>query len=479
MVHSPSFRRRQRGSQRSSFVAFLLVASFGILFAGCNGPSDVSNEETFVFTEEDIAKYRNLASEDAATGTGSASTPYLEALPSGSGMTANGEVVLDLSLVETYRSMRAGSDGSGKDMYQVTNEFLNVRTQPSTTAESVARLVNGDALEVVEFLNATWAKVRLPGGKEGFVAHRYLSKMTSEEALANEKKRFEGMYYVSFGFVNMRKEPSQESEKIAEIPGQTILKPVQVDGGWGRVTYDGKEGFVSMSYLAAFLPNFLVRQERYVLPVLHYRLAGEQDDALLQGLVKHAAQLRAEGMSFMTMRDLHALLKAQQQRDVRLDPKRVIIAVSGITPDTVKRVSDLLSASGIPATLFLETRHVGLSGITEKMIITLIANGFDIQSATHTGDDLRALTNAQVALELKQSRSILEEFTHQPVMAIAYPHGGANDRVMQLAEEAGYLFGISDDADRAFHRSQFLRIPAFAIFPSMTVEEVLKFVKGS
>src|SRR5690606_27090090 len=143
-------------------------------------------------------------------------------------------------------------------------------------------------------------------------AHRYISKATSEERLADEKKQYEGMYYVSFGFVNMRKSPDQSSEKLAEVPGQTIVKPSSIENDWAKITYDGKEGYVSASYLSPFMPNFIVRQDSYTLPVLHYRLTGDKNAELLAAMTQQASQLRTEGYSFMTLADLRDLLLRQQ-----------------------------------------------------------------------------------------------------------------------------------------------------------------------
>lgn len=466
-----------RRGNHGPLVGFILIASFGILFAGCSGPEEVPGDD-LVFTQDDVTRYRDLA--DSSTGTGATSgsgdtVPYIDPLSTGSGASNGDEVVLDLSQVSTYNSMRVGA-ASG-NQYQVTNEFLNVRKTPSTGGETLVRLVSGQPVEVVEFVDSQWAKVKVAAG-EGYVSHRYLSKVTSEERLADEKKQFANTYYVSFGFVNIRKEANQQSEKIGEIPGGTIVRPESISGDWAKVKYDGKEGFVSSSYLAPFLPNFIVRQETYDLPVLQYRLVKDQEEELIAVMSQHVTALRGEGYSFITFKDLYDLLQGQQQRDIRLDPKRIILSVSGITNQNYRAVSDALNVAGIDATLFLETQYVGLTGITEKNILTLLANGFDIQSGTHSGDDLRALTNSQVELEVKQSRQILEQFTKRPVFAIAYPQGGVNDRVAQLASEAGYLFGVGGDADRSFTRGQFLRIPSMVIFPSMSAEEIVRFAKG-
>ena len=57
--------RRSHTFNSGPIIAFLLIASFGILFAGCGrtnikGPEDVDSEE-FTFTEEDVARFRELS----------------------------------------------------------------------------------------------------------------------------------------------------------------------------------------------------------------------------------------------------------------------------------------------------------------------------------------------------------------------------------------------------------------------------------
>ncbi len=473
MARPSTFRPVRSSRSQFPFVAFLLVASFGILFAGCKGPEDVTEDQDFVFTQENIDEAHQLAnqaSSDAVSGTGT--SPYLEGIGTGSGASAD-TAVLDLSMVTTYNSIRAGQGASGKNVYRVTNEFLNVRDKTSTTAGNVARLNYGDSVEVLAFPNASWAQVKTAAGLTGYVSSRYIAKMTSDEQLAAEKQAFEGQYYVSFGFVNIRKEANQASEKLGEIPGQTIVRPNSISGTWANVTYDGKVGYVAMSYLTPFLPNFIVRQNQYTLPVLHYQLTKGQETEILASLTKHVTALKAAGKTFTTFARFHDQLVEQQRRDIRLDDKSVIIAITGVTSDNVRAVSDALIAANIDATFFLQTKNVGLSGITQKTLLNLMANGFDIQSATHTGDDLRALTNAQVELELKQSRKIIEDLTNKDVIAVAYPTGGSNDRVMQLASEAGYLLGLSTGSNKTFTREQLLNIPGIDIFPNMTAEEVV------
>lgn len=462
-------RRRSRLSTTRSLIAFLLVALFGILFAGCsNGQRDASPDE-FVFTEEDAARFRELAGgKKQQTG---ATVELL--LPDT--FEEEGSKKLNLSLASTYEAIRSGPAAVGEDLFRVVHPFLNVRTEPRVTAPLLKQLSAGDLLRVREFTDAAWARVELlPEGKEGYVTQRYVAKLTSEEGLAVEKKKFHGLFFVDFGFLNVRRSADAQSEKLGELPGQALVRPLSMDDTWARIPFDGKEGYVARQYLSPFLPNFLVRQEAYTLPILHYRLG---EEGVLSAFRTHVERLRSEGISFLSARDFRDLLLQQEERDVRLDPQSVLLVLSGLTVENMKGVLDGLRTVQVPATLFLETQHIGLAGITEKILLTLLGNGFDIQSAGHTGDDLRSLTNSQVELELRQSRGILEEATKRTVFAILYPRGGVNDRVMQKAAEAGYLLGVGTAPEYTFHREQLLRLPSFAVLPETSTEEVVKFVR--
>lgn len=480
---SRSTARRSTGSGHSSagpLVAFLLIASFGILFAGCSstvvkGPNDGAEEDT-TFTAEDVEAFQR--SQDAAA-SGSGKT-VIRVSDKGSDLgpvditmeTDSGSFMAqNPSLAQKYASIRMTTSGENSQVYRVTNAFLNVRAEPNTRAASVGRLEQGDPATLVEFTNASWAKVRLADGKEGYVSAAYLSKVVSEDQMKEEEKKYENVYFVNYGFVNVREAADVGSAKLGEIPGQAFVRPVSIEGAWAKVTLDGKQGYVSTQFLQPFKPRLLVRQDQYTLPVLKFDAS---QTGALDALVQHAQALRQGGMRLMTLRDFYDLLLSQEDRDVRLQSKGVVIGVMGVTPQNVSAVSTALRSNGITATLFLQTKDVGVSGISERTILTLLANGFDIQSGGHTGDDLRTLTSAQLKLELSQSRQLLEEMTHKTVFAVLYPDGGINDRIIQTAANAGYLLGISGVPDKTFGRDQLLRIPSIAVSASMSAEDVVQ-----
>ena len=478
---------------RRSLTTFVLILCFGVLFVGCSSaPEPDTTFEDLTFTDQDLQKVEEISvasssssslstetlGDDLTTTTMSSSstgTPELSVSSAGmqtTGLTSSSApLVVDSAKQKLYDNIRTAVTDQGGDVYRVNNPFLNVRSSMQVTATQIDRLNQGDMLTVLEIPNAGWAKVRLQNGKEGYVSFRYLAKVTTEQRLPEEKKQFEGKYFVDYAFLNIRREPSTQAEKVAELPGQSIVKPISMNGEWARVNFDGKEGYVSTQYLKQFLPVFLVRQDGYTVPVLQYNA---DDTVSIAALPKHIASLKSAGKKITTLKNLYDIVVAQETKDVRISPDTVILTVASVNAKNVRQVSDALQSAGVGATLFLQTKDIGMTGITEKMVLTLLANGNDLQSGGHTGDDLRSMTDSEVSLELSQSKKLIEDLTRREVYAIGYSRGGVNDRVMSTAGSMAYLFGVSQFPDKHFSRAQLLRLPSFVVTSGMTAEDIVK-----
>lgn len=460
-----------------SLTFFLLVVSFGILFAGCAKPEPDKSMEDFTFSETDLQRVHEIAASSSSVSpslaltTNRGSTELSLANTGSTVLTETVTVTPNLEKRQLYDNLRMAAVDQGGNLYRVNNPFLNVRAAMSVNSVLLARLEQGEMLQVIDIPTAEWAKAKLRSGETGYVAFRYIAKVTTEEKLPADKKQFEGKYFVDFPFLNIRKNPSTQAEKIGELPGQAIVRPLSMNGEWARVTGNGREGYVSTQYLKPFQPVFLVRQDEYSVPILQYQA---DDGASLAALGKHIAALKSAGKKIVTLRTLYSVVLSQETKDARISPDTVILTVTGITAKNVKKVSDALDASSVAGTLFIRTRDIGLSGITEKMVLNLLANGNDLQSGSHTGDDLRSMTDSQVTLELGQSKKLLEDLTHKEVYAVAYPAGGVNDRVMKQAAQIPYLFGLTQTPDKAFARTQFLRLPSLFVSGGMTASDVVK-----
>lgn len=464
----------------------LVLASIAALtLTGCGADESAgADDQDLEFTVDVLERANDLARQaqdgvkDPLAGSGSV-RPYL-LVGTGSQLTGSGEVILDLSAVQGYDAIRSPIGLQPAGDYVVRNEFVNIRTEPTVRSSVVGRLNRGDSLHLIAFANADWAEVQMKDGKKGYVSAEYIARIVPDDKLAAELTPYEGQYFVSYRFVNMRAEPRQDSAKIGQIPGREIVKPLRIADGWAHVQYGSLEGYVASSYLTAFRPPLIERQNTFVLPILHYRLSQEiaTGSSLIASMQSHVQQLQKQGFRFITLRALHDTLVAQQDRDVRLGENSIVLAFTGVDTRTVSALSDALNAAEVDATIFLSPRSVGLAGITEKAINTLQANGFDIAVSLTDEGDMRGLTNTQASFIMKESRRVVEQVTGEQMIAVAYPQGGENERIMQLASQAGYLFGLSDRLGRTFTRAELLQLPSIPVTLGMSADDVERVAAG-
>jgi len=345
-----------------------------------------------------------------------------------------------------------------------------MRSRDASWPRRCEELRRGDFVTVTEFPNAAWAKVRVGDGHEGYVSTSYIAKMTTEEKLSEEKARYQGQYYVNFTFLNVRSAPTNQGDKLGELLKNAIVTPIAVQGEWARIRFGDREGFVSMEYLRSFVPNFLVRQDRFALPLLHLRIDTEES---LTGLLRHVAALREMKVTILSLRDFEEILLAQEDRDLRLQPGSIVLVLSDVQPDLLRALSDGLRTSDVAATVFLETETIDAPGGVDPALVQSLAGVLDIGTAGHTGDDLRSLTNGQITEDLQASISVLSDLTGKPVTSVLYPRGGVNDRVATQAAELGLLFGVTLNPGSGFERAQFLKLPSLLVAPDAS-EEMLK-----
>lgn len=82
----------------------------------------------------------------------------------------------DGAAVATDQPTAAPAEGIWEGIWYVNASSVNVRAQPSTDAQVLGRLTNGEAALMVAAVDDDWARIVIQGdGLEGFVALRYLS----------------------------------------------------------------------------------------------------------------------------------------------------------------------------------------------------------------------------------------------------------------------------------------------------------------
>jgi peptidoglycan/xylan/chitin deacetylase (PgdA/CDA1 family) len=133
-----------------------------------------------------------------------------------------------------------------------------------------------------------------------------------------------------------------------------------------------------------------------------------------------------------------------------------------------------LADLGFTATTFLITDYVGqtnrwdvqytwnrLSHLTWPQIEQWRARGFDFASHGATHRRLTWLDDVAIETELRRSRAALTtRLGSEAGRAVAYPFGAVNQRVLRLAQQAGYELGFAGVRGND-NRLQLARVPVY------------------
>lgn len=168
---------------------------------------------------------------------GYVSTRYLAAAkPGGSADAGKSKSTESSQTVTKYVSVNRSSN-------------LNLRSSTSTSSSIISKLPNGAKVTVYSETGG-WAKVRA-NGKEGYVSTAYLTNGpsgngNSEDKLATVTK------YVSVNpgsNLILRSSASTNASIITKLPNRTQVTVFSEANGWAKVKANGKEGYVSTTYL--------------------------------------------------------------------------------------------------------------------------------------------------------------------------------------------------------------------------------------
>ncbi|WP_055329578.1 SH3 domain-containing protein [Paraclostridium sordellii] len=130
----------------------------------------------------------------------------------------------------------------------VTATSLNVRSGPSTGHGIIGSLKNNEKVEVISESNG-WSKLKY-NGKEGYVSSTYLKDSNEGGAVTPPEQTKTKV--VTATSLNVRSGPSTGHGIIGSLKNNEKVEVISESNGWSKIKYNGKEGYVSSTYLTDY-----------------------------------------------------------------------------------------------------------------------------------------------------------------------------------------------------------------------------------
>ncbi len=137
------------------------------------------------------------------------------------------------------------------DLYTTGNNNLRLRAEATDTSETLAYIGTNTELNITQ-INDGWGKTTY-NGKDGWVYLAYCTPVA--EGLPTEsappdtpEEPICGLYTTGNHNLRLRAEATDTSETLAYIGTNTELNITQINDGWGKTTYNGKDGWVYLAY---------------------------------------------------------------------------------------------------------------------------------------------------------------------------------------------------------------------------------------
>src|SRR3990167_5238229 len=215
------------------------------------------------------------------------------------------------------------------------------------------------------------------------------------------------------------------------------------------------------------------------IPILMYHQVSEEPDpnfleysVTTKAFSKQIKILKLLGFESITLTKLVDFMQGR----TNLPHKPIIITFDDGTQDAIDNAVPILEDSGFSAVFFIPTNYVGrksswmLSTVnTEFQVIDwatvrkLDSKGFEIGTHSMSHPHLDQIPTIDCQKELEGSRSILEELLDHEVRHMAYPFGDYDERVRELAHEAGYYTACTTEEKIANSKDHMLALPRLNI----------------
>lgn len=278
--------------------------------------------------------------------------------------------------------------------------------------------------------------------------------------------------------LNMRTGPTTNYKKILTIPKWKNVQFVSKSGTWYKVKYGNKTGYVSSKYLTTKTNATNVTTKGYNVPILMYHAIDEYKGSGIKELYvtpkNFEAQmkfLKSSGYTPITFEDLPKINKIKKPILITFDDG---YKNNKNAYNILKKLNDSKwKAKGV---IFMIGNKInGRNGLSAKDIKNMSDSGIiSFQSHTMTHPNLTSTTS--YVKELGTIKTKLEKITGKKVIAIAYPSGKYNNRVIAETKKY-YKYAVTTNPGIANTSSNPYELKRVRVNYSTSLESFKKMIK--
>ena len=181
-------------------------------------------------------------------------------------------ILTSMQAVPAAAEEQSDAAATGTLAFAQCEEYINIRQNPDTDSEVVAKIYNHGAAEIEE-QDGDWNKIR-SGNAEGYVKAEYFATGAEAETIAEQAAYRVAEVYPDQ--LNVRTEPSEDSDVVTTASKDQELEVVSWDGDWMKVALgDDVYGYINAYYVGynVYYPQAETLEEEQA------RLAAEQQAA--------------------------------------------------------------------------------------------------------------------------------------------------------------------------------------------------------
>jgi len=356
---------------------------------------------------------------------------------------------------------------------KVTTANLNLRSGPGTGYSIITVMPKGSEVTVTGY-SGGWAIVSY-GNYSGYASNTYLALKSG------------GTTYYTTANLNLRSGPGTGYTILAVMPKGSAVTVLSTSGGWSRVTYGGKTGYASATYLSTAPPSGTTSSIviRYTTADLNLRTGPGTSYPIITMMPKGSSvEILDTSSAWPKVRYGSTVGYASPSYLSSSPPSTTsggyAIAISkGNEASSVKRIAitfddfgsvanihsilNTLDAYGAKSTFFPNGEWIANNPTIVKEIA---ARGHIIESHGYSHSDLTGVSEAEIRRQLRLNKEVIRNTVGTTSYLLRPPYGAYNSTVRRIAGEEGYRYVVLwsiDTSDWATTRYGVTITPSYII----------------